>query len=158
MERRRFVGSVVVGIGAVVAGCAGRGFGGASGDSAVADGMVDWELNPGRGEVPSAEADPSIRFDPPDDRVVVEGAIVVGSSSCNMLCVERVTYDDDVLRVAVRSEYVAEEKDKEMHVCTDDVVVDDYEVAVTFDDGLPARVVATERDGRNETRRTVRER
>ena len=158
MDRRRFVGSIAVGAGVVAPGCTSRGSGGADGEPGIPDEMVEWKLNPGRGAVPSAEDDPSVRFRPSDDRVVVAGTIVVGSSSCKTLGVERVTYDDGVLRLAIRSEYVEDEKGEETHVCTADVVVDDYEVAVTFDDGLPARVVATERDAGGETRRTVRER
>ena len=55
-------------------------------------------------------------------------------------------------------DYVETEDGERPRVCTSDVVSDAYEVAVTFDGGLPARVVAEERHTGDEERRTVRER
>jgi len=157
MERRRFLQSVGLVGAAGFGGCTGPGPVGADPEP-TADELETWERYPGRGDVPAAEDAPAIRFEPSEDRVSVEGTVAYSSSSCRTLGVGAVAYDDGVLRVTVRAEYEEEEPEGGTRLCTDDIVVEDYEVVLTFDDGLPERVVAAERDGRGEPRRTTRER
>lgn len=127
-------------------------------DVPVADSMAGWERRDDDEAGGDADDPPSVAFDPENDRLFVRGVVVVGSSSCREASVETVEYEDGELYVYVLHDWKESVRDDTPRECTDDISTDAYEVEVTFDDGLPARVVAEERDYHAEERRTVRER
>lgn len=86
------------------------------------------------------EGDPVVSFE--DDRVVVEGALQYGSSSCNRIFLDDLSYADGELSVRV----AAGQKPDAGPECTDDISAGDYRVTATMDDDLPARVAVTEVD------------
>ena len=186
MERRRYLKSVAVGLGAVVAGCSGGDPGdaepngtddsttnpgetaatpsetptprGTIPDAPVAGSMTGWERRSYVGPDERTDDPPSVDFDAENDRLYVRGVIVVGSSSCKEASVEEVGYDDGELYVYVLHDWKESVRDETPRECTDDISQAAYEVEVTFDDGLPARVVAEERDHDAAERRRVYER
>lgn len=91
---------------------------------------------------------PRVAFEPGQNEVVIVGALAVGSSTCNRAVVESVAYsrDDDSLRVVVGSG----RQQGAGETCTGDESVDVYRLVVTFEDGYPEAVVATERGGEGE--------
>jgi len=82
---------------------------------------------------------PTVSF-PAADRVTVGGAIRDGSSSCDRIVLESVTYADGTLDVTV----AAASKESDPATCTDDIAAGEYTVDVSLSNGLPAEVVVTE--------------
>lgn len=190
MDRRRYLRTVAVVAGTLVAGCSGGdpvGAGtetatpiptgadsdarptegptpvatprtGAIPESPVADSVTNWERRDPDGTTMAADDPPRIAFASEADRLFVRGKALVGSSSCNEAGVHEVAYDDGELRLSVAPAWKDSGHKETPRACTADMSADDYEVEVTFDDGLPERVVAEEHDARAEVRRAVYER
>ena len=127
-------------------------------EAPVADEMTGWERREHQEASAFADEPPTVAFEPGEDRLFVRGVLIVGSSSCKEASVETVEYGDGELYVAVIHDWKESAREDTPRECTSDVSEDAYEVAVTFDDGLPARVVAAERDYDADERRSVYER
>ena len=190
MDRRRYLGSFVVGLGAVVAGCSGGepddGPTGTEGPTAtqggpddrptdgptptaeprtgtipeapVADSTTGWEKSAHHGVGGNADEPPTVDFDTANDRLSVRGVVLVGSSSCNEAGVYEIEYDQGGLHVSVTPDRKDSAGEGTPRECTADMSADAYEITVTFDDGLPERVVVVEHDAEAEVRRAVYER
>lgn len=154
MNRRSFL--LVVGT-AVVGGCttkSGEGpvgtavneqENGNEGGNRVATEMVDWRFSKDGPFVRDEGADPRVEFDEENEQVIVTGVLRVGSSSCNEAAVDFVQYDDGELRTRLIS--TSQQEHTTSVPCTDDIKHAYYRLAVTFDEGLPERVIIDEQHG-----------
>lgn len=190
MERRRYLGSLAVGLGALVAGCSSGEPGsgpigspeptgtregldtgptegptptaaprtGAIPEAPVAGATTGWEERDDPEIGGNADEPPTVDFDPRNDRLYVRGVVLVGSSSCNEAGVYEMEYDQGDLHVSVTPDRKDSAGEGTPRECTADMSIDDYGIAVTFDEGLPERVVAVEYDAEAEQRRAVYER
>ena len=100
-------------------------------------------------------------FEPSSDAVEVASAVVVGSSSCSRAGLESMLYGTETLQVVITSEakdHAAAYRSESTSVpCTGDVYAQAYTLRVTFDEGLPNRVVVVEPAGSGEDDDRVRE-
>ncbi|QLD86237.1 hypothetical protein HWV23_11065 [Natronomonas halophila] len=118
---------------------------GSEGGSHVATEIVDWTFSKDGPFVRDEGADPQVEFNDENERVVVTGVLRVGSSSCYEAAVDFVKYDDGELQTRLIS---TSQQDHTTSVpCTDDIQRVYYRLVVTFDGGLPERVIVDEQDG-----------
>lgn len=100
----------------------------------VSDVSFSWTSDPER----DPAAAPVVSVD--GGEVTVAGALWYGSSSCDRIVLERVDREDGDLRIRVGSGAVPDQPT----VCTDDMAVGDYRVAVGTTAARPGRVVVVE--------------
>lgn len=118
---------------------------GSESGSHVATGIVDWRFSKDGPYVRDEGADPRVEFNDENEQVVVTGVLRVGSSSCYEAAVDFVKYDDGELRTRLIS--TSQQDHTTSAPCTDDIKRVYYRFVVTFDGGLPERVIVDEQDG-----------
>lgn len=111
------------------------------------------------------EADPAVAIDGDADQVVVTGMIAVGSSKCKTAKLESATYssDTDALTVEVTHAKSEHHPDNSLfgNSCDDAMSIESYRAVISFADGLPETVDATEHSlsggvpSEHETQRTT---
>lgn len=115
-------------------------------DAPTADGLDSYTFDIVGGvsfRGPHEEID--VTFEPASNAVVVSSSIVVGSSSCNRVGLESLLYGEATLQVAIAPERKGQSAESEnTPACTADVAAEEYSLRVTFDGGLPDRVVVRE--------------
>lgn len=111
------------------------------------DGIVDADLAVSAGDLDEAEDAPDVTFE--DDTVVIEGTVMIGSSSCKTVDVTALEYDGDSLDVTI--EDVGVDLDDEPQECTDDESAAAYVLTISVEEDVPGNVSVTER-GRDGSR------
>ncbi|MCU4740626.1 fibronectin type III domain-containing protein [Halobacteria archaeon AArc-m2/3/4] len=101
------------------------------------------------------DTEPQVAFG--TDTVRIAGDLLIGSSSCKTAELSGLAYDkdEDVLMTSVAdawNQYPATADDP--LECTDDMAVVSYTLVVSFDDGAPAVVIASETDVHDDWRTT----
>ncbi|WP_049970360.1 hypothetical protein [Haladaptatus cibarius] len=96
---------------------------------------------------------PSVAFRPESKQVVVSGALLVGSESCDEAKIESIRFEEGTLHTVVT--YGEAGGIIPPLGCTGAMTADEYELVVTFRDFVPETVVAEERDAVSESRMTT---
>lgn len=153
MNRRTFVAALVAGgLGATATvALARRGEPSVDSDSVVdvtfrrAD-PDDVDAEPTESEDGVREYRPAIRVDRDASTITASGRFLYGSSDCDQVGLERVTFDEDAGTLAVRLHGERRLSSYLQPGCDDVASEGGYELTVEFRDDLPARVTVTEQD------------